>query len=63
MRRSSNPDMPFPGAAPPTDATAKRGLVVGAFAECYLFGAVVEMHDNSLTVRPPRPEFTCSRAN
>jgi len=41
MRRSSNPDMPFPGAAPPTDATAKRGLVVGAFAECYLFGAVV----------------------
>lgn len=32
------PDLPFPGAAPGGDTTAQRGIVVGRYAECTLFG-------------------------
>jgi hypothetical protein len=35
------PSGPFPGASPGFDATPPRGVVIGRYAECYLFGAVV----------------------
>jgi len=39
MRRG--PDLPLPTAIPPADATPKRAVVNGRYAECWLFGAVV----------------------
>lgn len=41
MSPRTAPERPFPGAAPTADSSTISPLVVGRYAECYLFGAVV----------------------